>query len=74
MSKSDGKVEGDEVKNSQGRRRVVPLTISTPVEEMSCLRVVQMPRRIRESESIQVSRLVNIRPYRRMVGGSSGTF
>ena len=49
----EGDFEG--VKNSPGRQRVVPHTISTAVEEMSSLRAVRIPRRTRGRASIQES-------------------
>ena len=60
VTKSEGSgrgVAGEVVKNSPGRRRVVPYTISAAVEERSALRAVLMPRRMIGRESIQASGL-----------------
>ena len=48
-------VVGDGVKNSPGRRSVVPYTISAAVELRSSLRAVLTPRRMRGRVSIQAS-------------------
>ena len=49
------RVVGDGVKNSPGRRSVVPYTISATVDEMSCLKVVRIPRRTSGRASIHES-------------------
>ena len=55
-AKSEGssrELDREGVKNSPGRRSLVPYTISAAVEDMSSLRAVRIPSRTRGKASIQ---------------------